>query len=184
MIRRRSTPRHSFYSRFTAHHCTISLRAHAGNAANPFFSSDYFITRGYPGVGGRPPLSANSVPSALKSIRSPTPTDLSDTHHYPPATIPFRVRTSAKRARNSCRIRSFKTQDLKLFRMNSCRKTGEGAPAIRSKCHANRSSRTGTPACQLFVACAIQRSKEGSYSSPNCATQHQTFDLTTTELQL
>jgi excinuclease ABC subunit C len=126
MIRRRSTPRHSFYSRFTAHHCTISLRAHAGNAANPFFSSDYFITRGYPGVGGRPPLSANSVPSALKSIRSPTPTDLSDTHHYPPATIPFRVRTSAKRARNSCRIRSFKTQDLKPFRICSYKKTGEG----------------------------------------------------------
>jgi|HubBroStandDraft_6_1064221.scaffolds.fasta_scaffold07195_4 hypothetical protein len=37
-----------------------------------------------------------------------------------------RIRTSAKRARNSRRIRTSKTQDLKPFRMNTYRKTGEG----------------------------------------------------------
>ena len=40
----------------------------------------------------------------------------------------FTIRTSAKRARNSRRIRTSKTQDLKSFRMNTYRKTGEGAP--------------------------------------------------------
>jgi hypothetical protein len=40
----------------------------------------------------------------------------------------LRIRTSAKRACNPCRMRSFKTQDLKPFRMCSCGKTevGEG----------------------------------------------------------
>jgi hypothetical protein len=35
-----------------------------------------------------------------------------------------RIRTSPKHTPNPCRIRSFKTQDLKPFRMRSCRKTG------------------------------------------------------------
>ena len=61
MIPRRSTPRRSFYSRFTTHHSAVFLCVHAGNAANPFLSCGYFITRGYPGVGGLPTSSVNLV---------------------------------------------------------------------------------------------------------------------------
>jgi excinuclease ABC subunit C len=94
MIPRRSTPRHSFYSRFTTHRSTVFLRLHAGNAANPFSSCGYFITRGYPGRGGLPPLSVNSAPGAcsgpggaLKSTRSSTPTDPFDARRRPIATV-------------------------------------------------------------------------------------------------
>ncbi len=66
MIRRRSTPRHSFHSRSTTHHSTTRLRVHAGIAANPFLSCAYFITCGHPGGRGLPPFSAISVHSALK----------------------------------------------------------------------------------------------------------------------
>jgi hypothetical protein len=38
----------------------------------------------------------------------------------------FTIRTYAKRACNPCRMRSFKTQDLKLFRMRSSEKNGWG----------------------------------------------------------
>ncbi len=46
------------------------------------------------------------------------------------APIPFRIRTYEKTTRNPFRIRTSKTQHLKLFRMNTYRKTGEGVPAI------------------------------------------------------
>lgn len=90
MIRRRSTPHHSFHSRFTTAHFTIFLRVHAGNAANSFPSCGYFITRAYPGVGG-PSLSATSVygacsgpVGALKSTRASAPDDPFNTPHCPP----------------------------------------------------------------------------------------------------
>jgi hypothetical protein len=44
-------------------------------------------------------------------------------------TISFTIRTYAKRARNSRRIRTSKTQHLKPFRMNTYKKTGRGAPS-------------------------------------------------------
>src|SRR4029077_5146649 len=44
----------------------------------------------------------------------------------------FRIRTSEKLACNSIRIRTSKTQDLKPFRMNTCEKTGVGAPPLLS----------------------------------------------------
>jgi hypothetical protein len=53
MIRRRSTPQHTFYPRSTTHDSATFLRVHAGNAANPFLSYGYFITCGHPGAGGR-----------------------------------------------------------------------------------------------------------------------------------
>jgi hypothetical protein len=44
------------------------------------------------------------------------------------STISFTIRTYEKRARNCRRIRTSKTQDLKLFRMNTYKNTGRGTP--------------------------------------------------------
>jgi hypothetical protein len=49
------------------------------------------------------------------------------------ATISFRIRTSAKRARNPRRIRTSKTQHLKPFRMNTYEKRGRGVTSFKSK---------------------------------------------------
>jgi hypothetical protein len=68
-------------------------------------------------------LSARRLPrsrrgvSALGSLPSPSfrnlqTFQLSNLPTFPRA-IPFTIRSSAKRVRNSCRMRSFKTQDLK-----------------------------------------------------------------------
>ena len=64
-------------------------------------------------------------------------------HHSLPA-IPFRICTSAKRTRNSLRIRTSKTQDLKPFRICTYEKTPGGAPlafiaGFRALCHNHRS---------------------------------------------
>ena len=141
MIRRRSTPHHSFHSRFTTAHFTIFLRVHAGNAANSFLSCAYFITRAHPRVGGLP-LSATSVhgacPGLVGALKSTRPTALTDpfgTRRRPTATNSFEIRTCAKRARNVCGIRTFKTQDLNSFRMRSCEKTREGeGPLFNRNC--------------------------------------------------
>jgi hypothetical protein len=50
------------------------------------------------------------------------------TSHQSRVTKSFTIRTSTKRARNSRRIRTSKTQDLKPFRIRTYRKTGEGGP--------------------------------------------------------
>jgi hypothetical protein len=47
-----------------------------------------------------------------------------------PAPNPFRIRTSAKHARNSCEIRTSKTQDLKSFRIRISGKTPGGPPPM------------------------------------------------------
>jgi hypothetical protein len=44
--------------------------------------------------------------------------------------ISFRIRTYAKSARNPFTMNTSKTQDLKLFRMNTYEKRGEGVPHI------------------------------------------------------
>jgi hypothetical protein len=145
MIRRRSTPRHSLYSRFNPRRSSIVLSVHAGIAANLFPSRGYFITCGHPGVGGLPSFSANSAPSALRSTRSITSPDLFDNRYRPliysacpvypesrrdsrreprKTPIPFRIRTSGKQPPNPFGMRSFKRKDLKLFRMNIYKKTG------------------------------------------------------------
>src|SRR5580704_5504074 len=46
-----------------------------------------------------------------------------------PFTNSHRIRTSARHTRNPFRMRTSKTLDLMLFRMNTYRKTGEGVPA-------------------------------------------------------
>jgi hypothetical protein len=48
------------------------------------------------------------------------------TNHQSQVTKPFTIRTSPKLDSNLCRMRSFKTQDLKLFRMCSSEKNGGG----------------------------------------------------------
>src|SRR5271167_5156687 len=48
----------------------------------------------------------------------------------PPVTNSCRIRISAKHTRNPFRMRISKTKDLKLFRMNIYRKTGEGVPLL------------------------------------------------------
>jgi hypothetical protein len=50
------------------------------------------------------------------------------TSHKSQVTKYRRIRTYEKRARNPFGIRTSKTQDLKPFRMNTYRKTGEGGP--------------------------------------------------------
>src|SRR5277367_4975948 len=74
---------------------TISPRAHTGNGANPLLSCDYFMTRGYPGVGVLPPFSVSSVHGAcpgpvgaLKSTRSFISLDRLDARHHPIAAVP------------------------------------------------------------------------------------------------
>jgi hypothetical protein len=52
------------------------------------------------------------------------------TNYSPLSTISFIIRTSAKHTRNTSRIRTSKTQDLKPFRMNTYKKTGEGAQGV------------------------------------------------------
>ena len=64
MIRRRPTPGHSFFSRFTTAPSTILLRVHAGNAANPFRSCAYFITCGRLGGGVTPSSDRSSAPKS------------------------------------------------------------------------------------------------------------------------
>ena len=102
----------------------------------------------HPGVGC-PSFSANSVPSALKSTRALPSTDPFDAPHHPPhcfsffhqspvtnhqsqVTKSFIIRTYAKCARNSFTMNTSKTQDLKLFRINTYGKTGGGVPPLRS----------------------------------------------------
>jgi hypothetical protein len=80
------------------------------------------------GGWGIPFSSANSVPSGLKSTRALPSTDPLDALRYPLAAIPFRIRTSPKRARNPFRIRTSETKDLKPFRMCTSKKTGRGGP--------------------------------------------------------
>jgi hypothetical protein len=69
---------------------------------------------------------------------------VSRTTHHLLDTIPFRMRTSAKRTRNSFRFRTSKTQDLKPFRIRTYEKPPGGSPlafiaGLRSLCHNHRS---------------------------------------------
>jgi hypothetical protein len=111
----------------------------AASSLSPLFATLTKNTGGW----GTPSFSANSVPSALKSARALPPTDLFAAQHHPPhcfsffhqspvtshhsqVTKSFTIRTYAKCARNPCRMNTSKTQDLKLFRINTYKKNGEG----------------------------------------------------------
>ncbi len=92
----------------------------AASSISPVFATLTKNTRG--GV-----YSSFSTNSAHRS----GPPDQLDPCRRPLATIPFKIRTYEKRARNSCRIRTSKTKDLKPCRMNTYRKIGRGSPRSR-----------------------------------------------------
>ena len=62
-------------------------------------------------------------------------------------TISFRIRTSAKHTRNLFTMNTSKTQDLKLFRMNTYEKTGEG---VRRGLKISRSTLVTSPSRETF----------------------------------
>ena len=71
-----------------------------------------------------------ALPARTRTSTQRVPLPLpSVTSHPSQNTKPFRIRTSTKPVRNPFRIRTSKTQDLKLFRMNTYKKTGEGGGA-------------------------------------------------------
>ncbi len=101
----------------------------AASSISPVFATLTKNTRG----GVYSSLSANPLNSAcpdavgaLKSSRALPSTDPFDTRLGPIAAIPFIIRTSAKCARNRFGMNTSKTKDLKLFRMNTSKKTGRG----------------------------------------------------------
>jgi hypothetical protein len=94
----------------------------AASSISPVFATLTKNTGGW----GTPSFSANSVPSALKSTHALPSTDPFDALHCPLAAIPFTIRTYEKCTRNPCRMNTSKTQDLKLFRINTYEKTGGG----------------------------------------------------------
>ena len=105
----------------------------AASSISPVFATLTKNTRG----GVYSTFSANSLHSAspgpvgaLKSTRTQSPTGPFDARHRPIAAIPFNIRTSEKHPRNSFRIRTSKTNGLKLFRMNTYKKTREGGPLL------------------------------------------------------
>src|SRR5271170_4236476 len=92
---------------------------------------------------------------------------------------PFRIRISKKYARNSRRIRTSKTQDLRFFRMNTYKKTGEGVPAAPSGTDFSLCSSSSFP-CESSVNSAPEftPSLSGPYLSsplaaPNTRNTHE-----------
>jgi hypothetical protein len=85
---------------------------------------------------------------------SSNPCFSSSLHPTPHIPNSFTIRTSAKRACNPCRMRSFKTLDLKSFRMCSSEKKGRGPVAQTSVCaltsFAARVSATRRNPCHPF----------------------------------
>jgi hypothetical protein len=124
----------------------------AASSISPVFATLTKNTRGW----GAPSFSANSVPGvypdqvgAFKSIRALPSNDPFDAPPQPPhcfsffhqspvtshqsqVTKSFTIRTYAKSSRNPCRMNTSKTQNLKLFRINTYEKTGGGVPPLRS----------------------------------------------------
>jgi hypothetical protein len=76
------------------------------------------------------PVTSNKSPVTASALFLPPVTS-----HQSQVTKSFTIRTSAKRPCNPCRIRTSKTQDLKPFRMNTYRKTGEGDPLPTASGH-------------------------------------------------
>jgi len=76
--------------------------------------------------GPRLALIPTTLPARTRTS-PPPPLDPPATNHRSQFAKPFGIRTSAKLAHNSFRIRTSKTQDLKPFRMNTYEKTGEGS---------------------------------------------------------
>jgi len=84
------------------------------------FSSGAWVMRKSPSVGTYPSLTSfRNLPTFQQS-------NLSTRVHA----NPFRIRTSEKRARDSRRIRTSKTQDLKFFRNEHFQKNRGGGHAL------------------------------------------------------
>src|SRR5579863_2414901 len=113
--------------------------------------------------------SALSVPSVLRKTRSVT-------HTAPPADLAsnsFTIRTYAKSAHNSFIMNTSKTKDLKLFRMNTYEKNGEGLP---TSCQAIR-GRVGTlsgwpPSAVSRSGCGAERAMAQARIVDRSRTQH------------
>ncbi len=161
MIRRRSTPRHSFFSRCNPRRSSIFLRVHAGNAANPFLSCGYFITCGYPGGGGLLPFSAISAHGACSGLvraLKPTPASASSLPRFalpfagmflkPPASLsvsgplPFNKISPPLNSLVATLPQVFIPNNLKSFICNAYKKSeGEGPITINRfplfRCHSS-----------------------------------------------
>ena len=124
------------HSQATENKATLSpfpatLTAHVNH--NPFVCHSY---KKHPGVRSHPSSQSLRVAAAL--FPNPLVARVSPvTDHQSPVTKSFttlslrvvlarKIRTSEKYSRNSFRIRTSKTQDLKLFRMNTYEKTPQG----------------------------------------------------------
>src|SRR3984957_8112278 len=73
-------------------------------------------------------LTQNTRGWGYRLIPSPLPAEYFLLSSHPPFANSFRIRTYEKRARNSRKIRTSKTQDLKPFRICTYKKTGGGVP--------------------------------------------------------
>jgi hypothetical protein len=93
-------------------------------------SQSFFLPLVFPFLSAPSPLRCRSGASAPRlfprfcSGGSSDPCFSSSLHPTPPTPNSFTIRTSAKPASNPCRMRTFKTQDLKPFRMCSSEKKG------------------------------------------------------------
>jgi hypothetical protein len=109
------------------------------------------------------PSSPNFCALCVSAFNSPDPCLfnfrlLTLNHLSPSPGNSFTIRTSAKPACNPCRMRSFKTQDLKPFRMCSSKKNRGGGGADPSGGTANpgcplrglASTNNGAPATEHF----------------------------------
>jgi len=134
-----------------------------------------------------PSLSCYPHLSSLNPVRldptSPAPGtchDLKGTMKFPPfalatsnsslATKSFRIRTSAKCACNSCRIRTSETQDLKPFRMNTSKKTGVGEGGEQKYDEVFLSRATGRS--EGTLRSALHRSRDTDYGELPLLTTH------------
>jgi len=116
----RPSPSRQFTSSAPASLQGLGVPAHPQDLAQPFSAqalTSYFAHT--PGVGILPRASLVSNRSAANS---------------------FRTRTSEKHTRNPIGMNTSKTKHLKLFRMNTYKKTGEGAPTA-----SNHSTVLGNP---------------------------------------
>lgn len=154
MIRQSHTSGHPFYSEFTPHHSGSSS---VYTQERPQLQSLHTLTSQLPdtrGWGTGFSLCSFIAPAKIHPRLRPARSvrrSLQSPLLYPEprrAPIFFGIRTSAKRASNPCRMRSFKTLDLKPFRIRSYEKTGEREdPLFRRSCRSVPS--LSTVSCRL-----------------------------------
>ena len=101
----------------------------AASSISPLSATLTKNTRGW----GSPSSSQNlAAPNHRSPVTAPVLSLPPVTSHRSQITKSFIIRTYAKCARNSFGMNTSKTQDLKLFRINTYKKTGGGVPPLRS----------------------------------------------------